>query len=130
MTTDESSHETWSTVFRKRIRKISGLATEVGKVIWRPQPGRQFALSRAYAKVRTQVGTNSDAPNINVSNGTTNTIAGVDLLVAQGAVQRLTVTGNVIFDYDNPLTLVVSDAGAGSTTLDYDLILFADKITA
>lgn len=123
------SLETWNTSFRKKVKAVSALAAIVGDVIFRPQPGTQYVLARAYAKVRTVEGTVSDQPNISLTNGTTATVAAVDLVGTVGLVQRLTVTGNVVIDNDHPLTLVSADAQDGGTVYDYDLILFVDKLS-
>lgn len=129
MTSDESSHETWAFRFRKKVRKLSLLVLEAGKVVWRPQPGRTFILSEAYLKIRTSTGTNTDAPSIKLTDGTTDVVAAVDTSVVEGAYQRLTVTGNAVFTNDAPLTLVIGDAPAGSTVLDMDLVLVATKLS-
>lgn len=127
----ENSHDTWQTRFRKKVKKIDLLATDAGSIIWRPQPSRQFVLTAAYLKVRNTAGTFTDAPDISITNGTTATVVTTAAITAkvEGEVQRLPVTANVAFDYEHPLTLVISDAPAGGTQIDVDLILFADKIS-
>lgn len=124
-----TSHETWNTRFRKKVKAISALVTSTGVVIFRPHPGTQYVLESAYARVRKITGTVTDAPNIKLTNGTTDTVAAVDITVPALGVQRLAVVGNVVVDYDHPLTLVSADAADGATVFTYDLILFVDKLS-
>jgi hypothetical protein len=126
-----TSHETWPTRFRKRIKAINTLVAipAPGEVIFRPVPGTQYVLESAYVRVRNIDGAVTDAPNISLTDGTTATVAGVDLLTVEKKVQRLAVVGDVVIDYDHPLSLVVSDAGAAAGAMTHDLILFVDKIS-
>lgn len=129
---NESSYDSWSFFRRKVVKKVSALAVIVGDVIWRPKPAEKYVLLAAFAKIRGVTGTVTTAPNIKLTNGTTDTVAAVvlnDTTPVVGDVQRLAVVGNVYFDSENPLTLVSATAQAGGTVYDYDLILVAIKIT-
>jgi hypothetical protein len=123
-----SAHETWPTRFRKRINSLDALALVAGDVIFRPPPGTTFMLMTAIYKERSIVGTVTDDPAFKLTNGTTDIVAAVDL-VNTNDYQRLTVTGNAVITHDDPLTLVISDAPAGATTWDYDLILEVLKLS-
>lgn len=132
MPKNTTRHETQHATWRKKIKKVNVLALLADEVLWQPQYGRQFMLSRAYIKVRNHTGTNTDLPAISLDNGTDgqDVVAAVDIAsTVVGAVQRLTVIGNLLFDHDKPLRLQISDAPAGSTVYDVDIILFADEIS-
>lgn len=122
--------ETNEHLFRKKIKRINLLNTDT-ETIFRPAPGRLFILIAAVLKIH-QVGTNSDAPNITLTTagaGGGATVAAVDTLVADGAVQRLTVVGNYPISYDNYLTITKPDAANGSTTFAVDLSLLLMELS-
>lgn len=122
-------HETWQGLMvRKLVKKLSALATIAGDVIWRPPPGTMWILRAAYVKPRTITGTVTDEPNIKLTNSSADIVAAVDL-VSTVTAQRLTVTGNVVITHDLPLTLVSADAQNGGTVYDYDIVLFADRLS-
>jgi len=124
----ESRYDTWSFLFRKKVKKLSALALVVGSVIWRPKPNQTLVLLHAFYRKRTITGTVTDDPAFKLTNGTTDIVAVVDL-VNTNDYQRLAVAGHAVFDYNNPLTLVISDAPAGATVWDYDLVLVAAKLS-
>lgn len=126
-----SRHETARAIWRKKVKKINMLALDT-VVLWQPPANRQMILLHAIAKVRNHEGVNSDDPEIQIDNGTNgqNNVAAVDLASqVVGDVQRLAVVGNYAFDYDHPLRLRITDAPAGSTVYDVDLILVALEIS-
>lgn len=129
------SLETWNTRFRKKVKAVSALATIAGDVLFRPVRGTQYVLESAYVKIRTVVGTVTDAPNITMTGYTPgasppHTVVGaVDLGTTPGLIQRLAVIGNVYIDNDHPLILTSADAQNGGTVFDYDIILFLDKVS-
>lgn len=126
-----SRHETARAIWRKKVKKINMLALD-SEILWQPPANRQFVLLHAIVKVRNHEGVNSDDPEIQIDNGTDaqNFVAAVDLASqVVGSVQRLAVIGNFAFDYDNPLRLRITDAPAGSTVYDVDLILVALEIS-
>lgn len=124
-----SAHETWQGFFvRKKVKSVSALATIAGDIIWKPAPGRQFLVTDVFIKKRTVTGTVSDEPNIKLTNSASDIVAAVDLNSAL-AIQKLTVAGTFLVTYDTPLTLVSADAQNGGTVYDYDIIIFAKKIS-
>lgn len=134
----KSTHETWGFTFRKKIRSISALATKVGDTIWVPQVGRRFVLQQAFVYIPTEdddgktngiVGTVTTEPNIQLTNGTVEAAASVDLPILNDSLLSLEVDRNVLFDHDHPLTLVQAVAQVGATRFNYDLILVGIKIT-
>lgn len=131
MSTSLSNPDSFGRLFRKKIRRINLLNTTT-ETIFQPAPGRQFVLLQSFLKIH-QTGTNTDAPNITLTTTGTGggaTVAAVDTLVADGAVQRLTVVGNLIIDFDHPLTITKPDAANGSTYFKVDLILLLLEISS
>lgn len=124
--------ESFTRIFRKKVRRIDLLNNTDTETLFQPVPGRQFVLLSAFLKIR-QKGTNTDAPNITLTTAGTGggaNVAAVDTLVADGAVQRLAVVGNYVIDYDHPLTITKPDAAGGSTEFKVDVIMQLMEISS
>lgn len=135
----KNTHETWSFLFRKKVRGISALATKAGDTIWIPKPGQKMLLTHAFVYIPVEgdpdraangiTGTVTTEPNIELTNGTTTVADSTDLPITNGALLPLSLGSATIFDHDHPLTLVQSVAQVGATVFNYDLILVAVKLT-
>lgn len=123
---DETRHDTKQRYFTIKRKAISLLDTESEVLYQPPVLGREFVVLSAFMQVRTHAGTNSDEPNITIDNGTNgqDIVAAVDSVGhVEGAVQRLTVIGNLLVNYANPLRLRKTDAAGGSTAYDVDIVV-------
>lgn len=101
----------------------------VADVIWRPNRGETWVLLHGFYKRRQIVGVVSDDPSLSLTDGTSLIVGAVDL-VNTNAYQRLVLTGpNVVITNEAPLTLAITDAPAGATVWNYDLILFFARLS-
>lgn len=129
-----SNHETWQHhTVRKKIKKIDLLTvpTDPYIVLWRPAPGRQFVVTELFSKVRNTAGTQSDEPNVLFDNGSngSNIVADVTVVSTANNVQKYTLSATKVIDYDHPLRVKITDAPAGLTEIDIDVIVFARKLS-
>lgn len=125
-------HETKEYLFRKVIRAIDLLATPANETLFTPRPGEIWMVQSAFMRVRSTAGTESDAANFQIDNGTdgNDIVATLSAIsTEEDAIQRLAVVGNYSLTQDKPLRLRYTDAAGGLTELTVDLIFSLMKVS-
>lgn len=138
----ESAHETWTgSVVRKKATvsaiATAGDATPLTKVFWKPAVSRKFIVSKAYIKIVAIHGSVSPL-SVALSNGVlaANVAAAVVVDPAAELIPVVVKTPPVIVDFNRPLTVEIAAAPAFTdpddpyNTYDYELIIFAEKVSA
>lgn len=129
---DDTRHDTKEFLFRKVIKDIDLLATPANQDLFTPRPGETFMVQSAFMRVRETAGTETDAANFQIDDGTdgNDIVASVSAIsTEENAVQRLAVVGNFPLTQDKPLRLRYTDAAGGLTALKVDLIFSLMKIS-
>lgn len=113
---------------RVKVEKISLLALFADRVLFRPPRGETWWVTGAVVKRRALAGVVTDDPQITLSTADGLLVTGVDIVNTEDFTRLLTDGDNEI-TYDKPLLMSVTDAPAGATTWDVDVIVFLARIS-
>jgi len=131
--TDQSSFETGENrILTKKVKGLSFMQDDLGKVIWKPKAGYLLVLSKViYRRVKVAPDNADPAPpSIEMTDGI-NPVVFSTSIVPDVQQLELVVTPSVAIDNKHPLTLnQLGQTGSDSlaTEWDYELILVATKL--